>query len=98
MFMSKITIHYYIMRKVVNMKRVKVAYLLLIHFRDFQKLTLDVIANCAFGLDTNSVKDPTSIFLRKCRGAFSTAENASFLGKKIVFPLLCMFFLVLITN
>ena len=58
--------------------------------RDFQKLTLDVIACCAFGIDTNSVKDPTSVFLQKCRGIFSTSEKMSFLGK-LLLPLMCKF-------
>ena len=56
--------------------------------RDFQKLTLDVIACCAFGIDTNSVKDPTSIFLAKCRGILQQSENLSVIGKTL-FSLLC---------
>lgn len=53
-------------------------------------MTLDVIACCAFGIDTNSVRDPTSVFLAKCRGVFQQSENiqSTFLGKKVL-PLLC---------
>ena len=46
--------------------------------REFQKLTLDVIACCAFGIDTNSVKDPTSVFLEECRGLLATAEKSHY--------------------
>jgi cytochrome P450 len=40
----------------------------------FQRLTLDTIACCAFGLDINSLKDPNTMFLRKCRQLFSSFE------------------------
>ncbi len=44
------------------------------HFRLFQRLTAETIASCAFGLETNSVKDPDCVFLRKVRNFFREAE------------------------
>lgn len=46
-------------------------------FSDFGRYTLDVIANTAFGLDTNSIENPDCVFLRKLRELFSFTETAS---------------------
>ena len=38
---------------------------------------METIASCAFGMEVNSVKDPNSPFLLKCRGFFEGAETTS---------------------
>lgn len=37
----------------------------------FQSLSLDIIANCAFGVDTNSFQDPENILFKRSNQAFS---------------------------
>ncbi|KAL5015759.1 hypothetical protein ScPMuIL_005348 [Solemya velum] len=37
----------------------------------FQRLTLDTIANCGFGLDANSMQQPDDSYLKHCRGVIS---------------------------
>ena len=47
------------------------------HSSEFGRYTLDVIAATAFGLDTNAIKDPDCIFLRKLKEIFAFTETAS---------------------
>ena len=64
-----------------------------LHFisRDWQRMTMETIASCAFGIDANSIKDPNSPFLQKCRGFFEQVEKITPLSR-IVAMCLCMFY------
>ena len=44
---------------------------------------METIASCAFGIDTNSIKNPDSPFLKKCRGFFEDTEKITPFAKMI---------------
>jgi len=58
---------------------------------DYQRLTTDVIACCAFGLNISSIKDDSNIFLRKCRTMFTLLENPTGVMMKVVGTLAYIF-------
>ena len=64
---------------------------LIFRLRDWQRMTMETIASCAFGIDANSIKDPDSPFLQKCRGFFEQVEKITPLSR-IVGMCLCMFY------
>ena len=47
--------------------------------REYQRLTMDTIANCAFGIETSCVHDGNNTFLQKGRRAFSSPEPSLFM-------------------
>ena len=67
------------------------AKFLIFRLRDWQRMTMETIASCAFGIDANSIKDPDSPFLQKCRGFFEQVEKITPLSR-IVGMCLCMFY------
>ena len=58
-------------------------------------MTMETIASCAFGIETNSIKNPDSAFLHKCRGFFEQAEKSTPMAK-VVALIICMFLLFLL--
>nr|APH81392.1 cytochrome P450 CYP3027B1 [Tigriopus kingsejongensis] len=51
----------------------------------YQALSLDTIANCAFGVNTNSFTQPNNVLFRKCRDVFSDLRIKNVLESTILF-------------
>ena len=52
-------------------------------FREFQKMTLDVITSTAFGLDTDTVRQGDSLWLRKVKNVFDPSPKKVSVFRKI---------------
>ena len=58
--------------------------------REWQRLTMDTIASCAFGIDANALTDNDSAFLYRCRRLFKDNETKAGI-MKILIPLSCKY-------
>ena len=58
--------------------------------REWQRLTMDTIASCAFGIDANALTDNDSAFLDRCRRLFKDNETKAGI-MKILIPLSCKY-------
>ena len=66
----------------------------LLHFSEFQKLTLEVIASTAFGFTTKSIEEGDSIFLQKVRYLFSLGARKIPWHRRLVLFFMCRLFIL----
>ena len=63
-------------------------------FRDFGRLTTDVISSCAFGIDSGCIQDENSRFLIESRKIFDSMEKLP-LRLRIILPIMREIFSIL---
>ena len=60
--------------------------------REWQRLTMDTIASCAFGIDANALTSESSSFLKHVRQFFQALEDALHSGvTQVIQPLACRY-------